>query len=174
MVKNLAQQGVINLSGVRPQLAKVPTKTLQDQTKAPVNFIPVYLACVCVFRFIRWFWLSAPILPTITSDNRESTVPDNGQSPKPSKSDGCSYVLQHNTRPFGSGTYSDFHIFQFPHIPISTLFCDPLKMWKSENVPEPNGPGTYSDFHILRGSQKSGRGAFATHWSSFLQLICFY
>jgi hypothetical protein len=28
MVKNLAQQGVINLSGVRPQLAKGPTKTL--------------------------------------------------------------------------------------------------------------------------------------------------
>jgi hypothetical protein len=43
MVKNLAQQGVINLSGVRPQLAKGPTKTLQDQTQAPVNFIPVYV-----------------------------------------------------------------------------------------------------------------------------------
>jgi hypothetical protein len=74
MVKNLAQQGVINLSGVRPQLAKGPTKTLQDQTQAPVNCIPVYLACVCVLRFIRWFWLSASILPTITADNRESTV----------------------------------------------------------------------------------------------------
>jgi hypothetical protein len=74
MVKNLAQQGVINLSGVRPQLAKGPTKTLQDQTQAPVNLIPVYLACVCVLRFIRWFGLSAPILPTITADNRESTV----------------------------------------------------------------------------------------------------
>jgi hypothetical protein len=74
MVKNLAQQGVINLSGVRPQLAKGPTKTLQDQTEAPVNFIPVYLACVCVLRFIRWFWLSAPILRTITADNGESTV----------------------------------------------------------------------------------------------------
>jgi hypothetical protein len=34
----------------------------------------VYLACVCVFRLIRWFWLSAPILPIITADNRESTV----------------------------------------------------------------------------------------------------
>jgi hypothetical protein len=74
MVKNLAQQGVINLSGVRPQLAKGPTKTLQEQTQAPGNFIPVYLACVCVLRFMRWFWLSAPILPTITADNRESTV----------------------------------------------------------------------------------------------------
>ena len=31
MVKNLAQQGLINLSGLRPQLAKGPTKTLQDQ-----------------------------------------------------------------------------------------------------------------------------------------------
>jgi hypothetical protein len=53
MVKNLAQQGVINLSGVRPQLAKGPTKTLQDQTQALVNFIPVYLAFVCVLRIIR-------------------------------------------------------------------------------------------------------------------------
>jgi hypothetical protein len=53
MVKNLAQQGVINLSGVRPQLAKGPTKTPQDQIQAPVNFIRVYLACVCVLRFIR-------------------------------------------------------------------------------------------------------------------------
>jgi hypothetical protein len=43
MVKNLAQQGVINLSGVRPRLAKGPTKTLQDQTQAPVNFIPAYV-----------------------------------------------------------------------------------------------------------------------------------
>jgi hypothetical protein len=49
--KNLAQQGF--MSGVRPQLAKGPTKMLQDQTQAPVNFIPVYLACVCVLRFIR-------------------------------------------------------------------------------------------------------------------------
>jgi hypothetical protein len=38
------------------------------------NFIPVYLACACVLWFIRWSWFSAPILPTITADNRESTV----------------------------------------------------------------------------------------------------
>jgi hypothetical protein len=43
------------MSGVRPQLAKGPTKTLQDQTQAPVNFMPEYLACVCVLRFIRQF-----------------------------------------------------------------------------------------------------------------------
>ena len=76
MVKNLTQQGVINLSGVRLQLAEGPTKTLQDKGFYGVkindaNFIPVYLACMYVLWFIRCFGLSAPIFPTNTMDNTE-------------------------------------------------------------------------------------------------------
>ena len=45
MVKNLAQQGVISLSDVRPQLAKGPTKTLY------IWLVYVYLGLSTVFDY---------------------------------------------------------------------------------------------------------------------------
>jgi hypothetical protein len=68
MVKNLAQQGVINLTGVRPQLAKGPTKTLNTKLRHQLSLyryiwlVYVYFCLSADFDYPRQF---SPPLPRI-------------------------------------------------------------------------------------------------------------